>query len=293
MTVAYRNLDAVVADRMERFRVRRAGQRLEDAAATRVFAARCARSAAGAAGTLAGIAMLVHALGSASFFDHDRTSVNTYALFEAWAAFGIAGAVAWPLARWRARKVLQREPAVSGDTHADVTRIDAADPLRELRSRVMLWETRSTALPLAAASLLVPLTLHLGVATLYSLLFGYDFSASDFSDWIAASAIFVGAAHGALAIQLPLWARSLYRRPTLLLREGIHHTWARILAVTSGVALIPSIFFVTSGNPIVFLPALIVAATGLAFIPFLVVGTAKLITREREIAPEIAPGSGR
>jgi hypothetical protein len=281
MTVAYRNLDAVVEERIDRFRARRAEERDGDAALKRLFAARAARIAAGGAGTVAGLALFAVAAGSFSFLDNERGANNTYALFGSWAALGVSGLVAWPLARRHARDALRREPIVSGDTHADVMRIETADPLGELRARVTKLEFRSTALPLAAASLLVPLTLHWAVAALASWSQGSTFKASDFGVWISASAALVGLAHCALVAQLALWARSLRDRPTSRLRERIHGTWARILAVTTGVGLIPAIFFAWSGEAIVLLPAALVAVTGITFIPFLVVGTARCVERER------------
>ncbi len=283
MTVAYRNLDAVVDERFDRFRARRAEECDADRAMKRVFAARAARMAAGGVGTAAGLVLFVVALGSFGFLDSERetTTINTYVLVGAWAALGIAGAVAWPVARRRARLALQREPAVSGDTHADVTRIDATDPLGDLRATVSKWEVRSIALPLVAAAQLVPLTLHGIVALAASGSQGSLIKASDFGLWISASAALVGLAHYALVVQLVLWARSLRNRPTSLLRERINATWARTVAVTTGVGLVPGIFFAPSGEAIVLLPAALVAVTGIAFIPFLFLGTARCLERER------------
>ena len=281
MTVAYRNLDAVVEERIDRFRARRAAERDGDDAVKRVFAARTARIAAGGAGTVAGLAFFAVAAGSFSFLNNEHGAMNTHALVGAWAALGVSGLVAWPLARRHARDALRREPSVSGDTHADVIHIDVADPLGELRTRVTRFEFASTALPLAAASLLVPLTLHWVVAALASWSQGSRLDASGFGIWISASAVLVGLAHCALVAQLALWARSLRDRPTSRLQERIHGTWARILAVTAGVGLIPAIFLARSGEAIVLLPAALVAVTGITFIPFLVVGTASCVERER------------
>ena len=117
MTVAYRNLDAVVDERFDRFRARRAEERDADRAMKRDVRARRVM-AAGGVGTAAGLVLFVNALSSFGFLDSERetTTINTYVLVCAWAALGIAGAVAWPVARYRARRALQREPTVSGDT---------------------------------------------------------------------------------------------------------------------------------------------------------------------------------
>ena len=134
MTVAYRNLDAVVEERIERFRVRRAEERTADDAVRRVFAARVARVAAGGAGVVAGLAMFAKAGTAFPGLGTVGVGFNTYFLIGAWVAAGVCGAVAWPLARRRARLALQREPLPSGDTRADLAEIDAADPLGAMRA---------------------------------------------------------------------------------------------------------------------------------------------------------------
>jgi hypothetical protein len=283
MTVAYRNLDAVVEERIERFRARRAEERTADDAVRRVFAARVARIAAGGAGVVAGLAMFAKAATSFPGLGMEGEAFNTYLLIGAWVAAGVCGTVAWPLARRRARLALQREPLPSGDTRADLAEIDAADPLGAMRATLARWEVKSTALPLAAAALVVPLTLHGIFAVLAYSTQGSTFGAKDFGLWIAASAALVGLAHLALLVQLVFWARSLRQRPTEQLRLGIHRAWVRTLAVTTGVGLLPALVFVASGEAIVFLPAVLVAVTGAAFIPFLFIGTARCLERERAV----------
>ena len=282
MTVAYRNLDAVVEERIVRFRARRAAERPADDRVKRVFAARKARIAAGAVGLAAGLALFVGALGSLPCLGREREATNTYILVGAWLALGISGELARALARRRARLELRREPVASGDTHTDLARIDEADPLGELRAKGSKLEGSSTALPLAAASLLAPLTLHGLVALALCWSNGTSLKAADLGGWIAASAVLVGLAHLALLVQVVLWARSLPGRETPLLRQNIHVAWARTLAVTTGAALVPAIFF-APGNALVMLPAVLVAATGLAFVPWLFLFTARCLEQERAV----------
>jgi hypothetical protein len=283
MTVAYRNLDAVVEERIARFRSRRAGERPADDRVRRVFAARKARIAAGAVGTAAGLALFVGALASLPSIGGERCATNAYILGGAWVALGISGELARCVARRRARLELRREPVASGDTHTDLARVAAADPLRELRSTGSKLEVCSTALPLAAASLLAPLTLHGLVALAVCWSTGTSFRAADFGRWIAASAGLVGLAHLALLIQVVLWARSLQGRETSQLRQKIHATWARTLAVTTVVALVPAIGFARDGNALVLIPAMLVAATGFAFVPLLFLVTARRLEHERAV----------
>jgi hypothetical protein len=284
MTVAYRNLDAVVEERIVRFRARRAAERPADDCVKRVFAARKARIAAGAVGLATGLALFVWALGSLhslQWMGRECEATNTYILVGAWLALGISGELARGLARRRARLELGREPVASGDTHTDLARIDAEDPLRELRCKGSKLEGCSTALPLAAASLLAPLTLHGLVATALCWANRTSLTAADFGGWIAASALLVGLAHLALLVQVVLWGRSLRGRETSRLRHNIHIAWARTLAVTTGAALVPAIVFAPGGNLLVLLPAALVAATGLAFVPWLFVFTARRLEQER------------
>lgn len=290
MAVEYRNLDAVVDERITRFRARRAEERPSDEAVTRVFAARKARIATGTVGMVGGLTMFVGALGSSHpSFVVDRSPLTTYTLIGAWAALGVSGALAWGLARRRAGLELRREPVGSGDAHADLARIEAADPLGKLRTTTSMLEVGSTALPLTAASLLVPLTLHGLIAVAACAATGTSLTAKDFAEWIMASIALVGFAHLALVVQVVLWARSLRCREATQLRQGIHTTWARTLAVTAAVALVPAIGLAPM-HLLALLPAVIVLATGSAFVPLLFLSTVRCLRRERAVLhPQLQP----
>jgi hypothetical protein len=283
MTVGYRNLDALVEERIARFRARRSEERASDGAVMRVFAARKARITSGAVGTAAGLVLFVGALGSSEWRQMDAYAANTYLLVGAWLVLAMAGGVAWALARLRAGIELRREPVASGDVHADLARVDAADPLGELRRAGSKLEIASAALPLAAASLLLPLTIHGLVAVAVCWTDGSSLTAVDFGRWIEVSAQLVGLAHLALLVQVVFWARSLPRRKTSQLRERIHATWARTLLVTSAVGLVPAAGFLPDGNLIVLIPALVVFATGVAFVPLLFLSTARRLEEERAV----------
>jgi hypothetical protein len=290
MAEGYRTLDALIEERIAGFRARRLEQRMADDAVRRVFAQRKARIAAGKAGTGVALCLFLGSLGFVGRAGRDRGAMNTYILAAAWGALAIAGLLAWGLAQRRARRHLRREPAVTGDAHADLARIEVADPLADLRLAGSMLEARSTTLPLAAASLLLPLTLHGLVATVVGWATGTRWTAADFGCWIAASTFLVGLAHLALLVQVVLWAHSLPQRDTSQLRQNIHATWARTLGVTTGVALVPAVGFAADGNLLVLLPAVLVLATGAAFVPLLFLLTARRLEKERAVlSPQLQP----
>jgi hypothetical protein len=129
-------------------------------------------------------------------------------------------------------------------------------------------------MPLAAVSLVAPLTIHWLVWLGLSMPHLEDTRMADFGTWIAVSALLVGHAHIALLVAAVRWAFSLRARETSTLRAGVHRHWGIALLVAIGVACLPGVVLVG-------LPPILVGVTGLLFVPFMFVGTARCIARER------------
>jgi hypothetical protein len=281
MTDAYRGVDAILEDRLARFRERRALEGAAGEVAARVLAVREGRIAGGAVGAAIAVAMF---LTSVVGVTHDRNAeIATFLLPAGW--MGAAGAMAVVRARAlaRATRALGSEPLLTGDAPADLALIGATDPLGELRARAVARETRSVAYPLAALSLLAPLTIHGAISLVAFIATGADQWARGFGVWIASSAVLVGLAHAALALQVVLWARSLRRRETAMLRDKLHKAWSMALLITSGVALVPGIFIAGESELglLVTIPPTIVFLTGASFLPFAYLCTARHLERER------------
>jgi hypothetical protein len=138
----------------------------------------------------------------------------------------------------------------------------------------MHWERRSAALPLAAASLLAPLSLHWIVWCLLNMPNIGARSAADFGSWIGLSVVLVGHAHIALLVAAVQWTRTLRAVPTAHLRNGLSRAWGLALAVTVGVACLPGILLMG-------IPPILVAVTGTFVVPVMFVTTVRNVERER------------
>lgn len=281
MTDAYRGVDAILEDRLARFRERRDSERAAGEMAARVFAARAGRIAAGVVAAAIGLAMFIVGLTAIS---SDRAcEACTLLLAAGWIAGAAAMAIARAWAFAHTGSALRREPALTGDAAADLARINATDPLGELRACAIAFETKSVAFPLAAISLLAPLTIHGAISLVACVATDTEHATRDFGCWIAESAIFVGLAHMAVLVQVVLWARSLRQRETTRIRNKLHKSWALNLLITTGVALVPGIFVV--GNSamatLALIPPALVLLTGASFLPFTYVATARRLERER------------
>jgi hypothetical protein len=168
-----------------------------------------------------------------------------------------------------------RPPRLTGHLNTDLSQLESSDPLRSLveqlsRLELSNLEVWSTALPLAALSMLMPLTLHFGFIKLTS-----SESAESFATWIRVSLVVVGHAHLALMIMAIRFAKKL-RRATLdeLTRMSVHREWARAWGITIGVACVPSILLLA-------IPPILVAVTGIAFIPLMFILVHKRLVAER------------
>jgi hypothetical protein len=265
-TIAYR-------DSLEGARLRyaellsRAGEGPSLSAVSRVYAARAGRVWAGVAG-IAGAGGLV----GAAIVDglHPYASqiqpTPTLVLMLCWPLMVVAYVVGALCADLRARRVAT--PRRTGDVHADLARLEEADPAAEVRARARKWAWASVALPMMAVAFLAPLSLHLLVALFYSGgLQGYD-------KWIEMSLVIVGHAHVALAIFYAVFAAKACRLDAAALeaqrsrREWSIYGWVVLVSAVPGVVLFG-------------LPPIITAVTALFFHPLLFRGMTGTMIKER------------
>lgn len=159
---AYRSLEPVLLQRVAELRERREQDRMLVDVARRVACRRIGRAVGGGVGVALGLAAFLAGLGGFPTHDgpatHTAQLTSTALLFLAWPVALVAGGAA----RVVARLVLARDACVplSGDPARDLRALEAADPLRDTCERAMAWERASAALPMAAVSLLAPLTIH-------------------------------------------------------------------------------------------------------------------------------------
>lgn len=273
---AYRSLEPVLRQRVAELCERRERDAMFVDVARGIASRRLGRAVGGAAGVAVGVAAFL--AGLAAFWNHDSQAshamqvASTQLLAAAWPLALAAGAAA----RMLARPLLARRARVSmsGEPALDLRALEAADPLRDACDRAMAWERASAALPLAALSLLAPLTIH-GVVWA-GLAHGESLTSAtqDFGAWIGLSAIIVGHAHLALLVCAVRWAFKLRTRETAELRVGLGRAWGKALAISAGIACLP-------GAVLLAIPPLLVVATGLLFVPLMYYCTARTLTRER------------
>jgi hypothetical protein len=284
---AYRSLDSVLGERIADLREKRERDGLQVDVVTRIVARRVARAVGGWAGTVAAIVAFAMAL--ISWVDppwtstptdtwHTREEMRTTAthvLLYGW-LFGLA--LAWvtrPIARLVLAPIVRRDRFVpTGHAAVDLARLEAADPLRRAVRLAMSWERGSAALPLVAASLLAPLSLHWLAGSALSAMGGDSLHASDYGQWIGISVVIVGHAHLVLAIFCTIWAFRLRGLGTDEIRSGVRRGWASALGWTTAASCIPGLVLVA-------IPPLLVVLTGIVFIPAMFHVMARIIVRER------------
>jgi hypothetical protein len=250
MSVAYRNLDDLAVARL------RALAGVVTSGARRVYARRVARSLAGLVGLGAGIALFVAALWQA-VAHADARGTLTDLLFFGLEGAAVAYAVGRVVGHVLLGRALARAAAVpaTGDAARDLAAIETGTPARVVELGASRLETASVALPMMAASFLLPLTLHYAVARL----FGW-YRTADYDQWILFSVIIVGHAHLALAICCWLFAR---RARTITAQELVgrgNRDWFVALSAVTLCGAVPGIVLVA-------IPPVLVFVTGLAFIP--------------------------
>ena len=278
-TCAYRSLEPVLQQRLDALHE----QRSHDAAlvdvARRVAGRRMGRAWAGALALACGL--VAFAVGLASLPADSRSEQELHdwaaALLLLAPLLGVGALLCGrALAGARLAQVLDLPPRLTGDVAADLARIEAADPLRASREVAMRWERMSVALPIAATSILAPLTLH-GVVfcTVTAVSGGLGASAIDaFGTWIGLSALIVGHAHVAVLVGAVRWAYRLRATPTAQLRRDLHKHWGSTLLVAVGLSCIPGVVLLG-------IPPLLVAITGVAFLPAAYGMAARAVAHER------------
>jgi hypothetical protein len=271
---AYRSLEPVLVQRVTELRALRERDAVLVDVARGVAARRIGRSLAGGVGVaMAGLAFTVSLLTfSVQGDDGPLRATSTLLLLAAWPAALAVGL----LGRIAARGVLAADVRVpmTGDAAADLARLEARDPLRETVAAAMHWERRSAALPLAALSLLAPLTIHWVVYAGMSLSSLGESTLEDFGTWMSLSVLIVGHAHLALLVAAVRWAARLRAMPTEELQLTTHRAWGAALLVSVGIACIPGIVLLA-------IPPVLVALTGLLFVPLMYVVTARKLAVER------------
>lgn len=237
-----------------------------------IRAARLARIVGGAVG-IGGAATM-----AALSLVEDRTG-PMYALIGG----GVGAVASWLLTRIvlgttaRLRvglSVEEKLPTLTGHLGDDLERLDHTDPLPRIERHLSGLETWSSALPLIAMSLLMPLTLHLIVAPLFGP--HYDFARS-YSDWIRISLVIVGHAHLAIALLSYLFARKMKKMETSeLAAMNVNRNWAKAWGITIGVSAVP-------GVVLLLVPPILAALTGLVFIPAMFLVMHARVLKERRV----------
>jgi hypothetical protein len=265
---AYRSLEPVLSDRIERARERQAREWPAREAARRVAARRIARAVGGATALFFGVAAFACTI--LMFADGSRRSSEQVlaVLLCAWPA----GLVAWAIARTAAGVAFGRRVhapfGLTGDVGEDLLRLQREDSLADARALAARWQRAGAALPLAALSIIAPLTIHFVVWCLLA-----PHEVLDFGEWIAMSVVIVGHAHVALCVCAVVWANRLCRYETSELNV-VQPSWARSLFITVGVACVPGLLLLA-------IPPLLVFVTGLVFVPAMYGATLRCMVRER------------
>jgi hypothetical protein len=286
IAAAYRSLEPVAAQRLAELRARREqGAYLVDLARG-VASRRIGRAFAGAVGVaMGGTAFLLAVVRFISRFDDDHLGVVSSLLLLAWPAALMAGAVARVVAR--GVLVAEAPTPAPGNPAEELARLEARDPLRNAIATAMRWERRAAALPLAALSLVAPLTIHwlvfLALST-QSVLAGGAWGhrlLDEFGWWVGLSAVLVGHAHIALLVAATRWACRLHRVSTDELRVA-HRPWVKALLISFGIACVP-------GAVLFVIPPILVVLTGLLFVPFMYGATVRTLLTERQLLEATQP----
>ena len=255
-----------------------------DGDAPRVFARRVARISGGAVAIAGACCLVLVAAATRGVpFVVGRTSIEaplTPILLASALAAPIAAVLAWIAARIGAKRIAERvlAGAITGDPRTDVERLSRASLERLFAELADRMETRSVWAPLVGAALIVPLSLHFGVAAVLApssdITRGFDF-------WILASLVLTIPAHAVLALLAVRFARRLRAwRPG----DGAHaaqppSAWAPLLwTIVAGCV---------PGVVLYLVPPILVAVTGL-FVPIAFTQVRRAALRERGALDAIA-----
>jgi hypothetical protein len=199
------------------------------------------------------------------------------------------GLVGYGAAFCIAARALVTRPATGDPAGVPTSALEAValfertDPLHAMRAFALRWESSGAALPLAAVSILAPLTLH-------RLVWAAFVTSSDATFrlyWMATSLGLTAHAHVVLVVQCCLWVRSFRRRTATDVQLTVHESWAKAVLAVLGVGVVPAAALLIVEPDLSTLIGLIavsalVAITVLSFVPAMYVLTARALVRERE-----------
>ena len=274
---AYRSLEPVLQLRLAALQERRVTDAPMVDLARRVASRRMARACGGCVALGVAVAAFVTGLASmASGYEMEKTAHMwaTALLLGAWAA-GVGVTVLLRLVTYPVLAARLDAPfALSGNVAADLASLDARDPVQSSVAVAVRWERASVALPLAAVSMLAPLTIHCVVWCGMSASTLSWTTLRDYGGWIAMSALLVSHAHLAVLVGAVRWAWSLRSRPTAELRSNLLRHWGLTLLVAVGAACLPGVVLLG-------IPPILVAVTGLLFVPAMFAVAARSVQQER------------
>lgn len=261
-TFAYRDDAEGAALRHADLLARRARVDRALADARRAHGRRVARIAAGVTG-VAGAAILAGTTAASVAHAHVEQGTLTAILLGTWPIVGLAylaGRVDW---RRRAEEPIARVTR-GRDLHAEIARLEQEVPVALERERARRLERASVALPLVAAALLGPLTLHAIVYVLVCRAWLWSFDG-----WIALSLAIVGHAHLVLAWMSHRFAKGVSAA-----------TWRKDAWRAYGYTVLASAI---PGLVLFLIPPILTAITGLLVIPLAFRTAAVAVEAERRL----------
>jgi hypothetical protein len=228
----------------------------------RIHSARRARSWAGIAG-LAGFCALI--LDILAGLQH-----ASLILILTWPAMGIGYISGLRLARCLLRWTVRRMMTPGEDVFVDLARLDSGGPVRVVLEKIHRAERASTAYPMAAFSLLAPLTIHLVAGLAF-----FRVELHEFDKWIVWSYALVGHAHLTLLCLSIAYVLRLRReldqdQPTSGGGAGVRALlWTTLAGAIPGVVLFC-------------IPPVLVFVTGIIFVPWMYSWAARRLKQERQ-----------
>jgi hypothetical protein len=243
--------------------------------AAEVHVARSGRIAAGWAGIVGTVTLLVVALLMFLILGLRPSGILGSILAAIWVAMAIAHRVARRGAAARAARAAVA-PAPTDDPWADLAALAALPPGAALHSLAASQERDSASLPLIALSLLLPLSIHGALFAVASVATGSLPALVGFDYWICFCAVVVGHAH----IGLACFGRDFASRLATIRDEDLlgeaerraskAYWWTVLIAAIPGAVLI-------------LLPPILTAVTGALFCGAMFRGIAMKILQERKL----------
>lgn len=266
---AYRSADApILAQRNAEVEAQHDLLEPELPALRDVHASRIARIVSGATGLVGAFFVCLFAIGDDKVAPTSALLVSVGAMIASWALARIVFGLL-PL-----KRLFPAKPPVryTGHLATDLAAIDARSPWPEIERKVDQLESASTSLPLAAISLLAPLTIHLPFAMVF-----FDTDTDGFSSWIRMSLVIVGFAHLTLMALAIRFASSMSKMATEdIVDMPIHRKWLATWGLTIAAGCVPGIV-------LLLVPPILVTITGLAFIPFMFMWIRRRLLSERAV----------